>query len=172
MRSVVPDGSGHLLGPLKKVSTTASNYSANPCCTFGNDHGDYTGIDATQGAVLPVWSDKHGRRSTARRSSTPCSRRTSCRRRSVRRLAGAGGDGDGVLEPGESFRLAKALRNDGAAAATAVTATLSRAGRLGHHAHPADLGVSRRRHRSDAVQLDAVRGLARRRVAVRLVRSR
>jgi hypothetical protein len=59
-RSVTPTASGHLLGALHRVSTAASDYSASACCTFGNDYGDYTGIDATQGVALPVWSDKRG----------------------------------------------------------------------------------------------------------------
>ncbi len=57
-REVVPSGGGHILGALQNVSTAPSDYSANPCCTFGNDYGDYTGIDATQDTVFAVWSDR------------------------------------------------------------------------------------------------------------------
>jgi hypothetical protein len=60
VRSATPDASGLVLGALHKVSTAPSDYSVFPCCTFGNDYGDYTGIDATQGVALPVWSDKRG----------------------------------------------------------------------------------------------------------------
>jgi hypothetical protein len=56
-RSVTPSGTGHALGPLTRVSGAASDHSAEPCCSFGNDYGDYTGIDATQGIAFPVWSD-------------------------------------------------------------------------------------------------------------------
>jgi hypothetical protein len=56
-RSVTPSGASHTLGPLTKVSSGASDYSGDPCCNFGNDYGDYTGIDATSGAAFPVWSD-------------------------------------------------------------------------------------------------------------------
>jgi hypothetical protein len=59
-RTVTPGAGGHLLGALHRVSTAASDYSASPCCAFGNDYGDYTGIDATQGVALPVWADKRG----------------------------------------------------------------------------------------------------------------
>ena len=48
-RSVTASGSTLTVGPLNKVSTAASNYSAAPCCTFGNDYGDYTGFDAAGG---------------------------------------------------------------------------------------------------------------------------
>ena len=58
VRTVTPAVSGHTLGALNKVSSQPSNYSNNTCCTFGNDYGDYTGIDATQGVAIPVWSDK------------------------------------------------------------------------------------------------------------------
>jgi hypothetical protein len=57
-RSVTPSGGGHALGALTRVSSAASDYSANPCCQFGNDYGDYTGIDAAFGIAIPVWSGK------------------------------------------------------------------------------------------------------------------
>jgi hypothetical protein len=58
VRTVTPAVSGHTLGALNKVSSLPSDYSNNPCCGFGNDYGDYTGIDATEGVAIPVWSDK------------------------------------------------------------------------------------------------------------------
>ncbi len=123
VRSVVPDGSAHLLGPLRKVSTAASNYSATPCCDFDADYGDYTGIDATQGSVLPVWSNKQVGFDGEAFIDTLLAPHLVPGADAVD--DSAGGDGDGVLEPGESFRVSKALRNDGAGAATAVTSTLS-----------------------------------------------
>jgi hypothetical protein len=57
-RQVTPSGGGHTLGALTKVSAAESDYSANPCCGFGNDYGDYTGMDAAGGIAYPVWSDK------------------------------------------------------------------------------------------------------------------
>jgi phosphodiesterase/alkaline phosphatase D-like protein len=56
-RSVTASGSTLTAGPLNKVSTGASNYSATPCCQFDNDYGDYTGLDAAGGVAYPVWSD-------------------------------------------------------------------------------------------------------------------
>jgi len=56
-RSVTPSGGSHTLGTLTKVSSAQSNYSTNPCCSFGNDYGDYTGIAATGGIAYPVWTD-------------------------------------------------------------------------------------------------------------------
>ncbi len=52
-----PTATSHSLGTLKKVSQAQSDYSANQCCKFGNDYGDYTGIAAAQGIASPVWSD-------------------------------------------------------------------------------------------------------------------
>ena len=46
------------VGALTKVSALASDYSDAPCCGFGNDYGDYNGIDAVGGGVFVVWSDK------------------------------------------------------------------------------------------------------------------
>ncbi|MEO6496493.1 MAG: Ig-like domain-containing protein, partial [Solirubrobacteraceae bacterium] len=61
LRSVTPaGGASHTLGTLTRVSSASSDYSTSTCCTFGNDYGDYTGLDATQGSPLPVWSDKRG----------------------------------------------------------------------------------------------------------------
>jgi hypothetical protein len=60
-RSVTPDtptGTSMTLGTLTRVSSLPSDYSGAPCCNFGNDYGDYTGIDATGGIAYPVWSDK------------------------------------------------------------------------------------------------------------------
>ncbi len=56
-RSVTPSGGSHSLGPLTKVSSAQSDYSANQCCQFGNDYGDYTGLAATGGLAYPVWND-------------------------------------------------------------------------------------------------------------------
>jgi hypothetical protein len=55
VRSVGTDGS---LGQLTTVSSQRSDYSTAPCCVFGNDYGDYTGIDAAQGVIWPVWTQK------------------------------------------------------------------------------------------------------------------
>jgi hypothetical protein len=55
VRSVGADGS---LGELTTVSSARSDYSTATCCLFGNDYGDYTGIDAAQGVIWPVWTQK------------------------------------------------------------------------------------------------------------------
>jgi subtilisin-like proprotein convertase family protein len=121
VRTVTPNGPSHTLGALTKVSGQPSNYSNNPCCQFGNDYGDYTGIDATQGVAYPVWSDK--RDAADGEAFTVIG-------------VGAGlvtdpatvvddADADGVLEPGEQFRLTQPLRNAGNAKAENVKATLT-----------------------------------------------
>ena len=125
VRGVAPAGNGHVLGPLRKVSTQPSNYSAATCCTFGNDYGDYTGIDATQGAAIPVWTDKRAGSDGEAYIDNVFSPLLTPSVLTFDDSAAAGGDGDGVLEPGESFRLTEALRNAGSAAATAVSATLT-----------------------------------------------
>jgi Divergent InlB B-repeat domain len=58
-RSVTPNGARHEIGDLFRVSSQPSNHSTTtPCCQFQNEYGDYTGIDATQGMVYVVWSDR------------------------------------------------------------------------------------------------------------------
>jgi subtilisin-like proprotein convertase family protein len=127
VRTVTPDGpSGHALGALTKVSTAPSDYSANPCCAFGNDYGDYTGIDATSGIGLPVWSDRRAPPSDGEAFAAVASApQLLAGTNAVDDSAAAGGDGDGALEPGESFRLTEPVRNVGLAAATGVSGTLT-----------------------------------------------
>ena len=122
VRSVTPSGAGHALGALHKVSSAPSDYSNAPCCAFGNDYGDYAGIDATEGIALPVWSDfKPGsdgeaftyvKAEPSLKAAAPV-------------VDDTPGDGDGTLEPGEHFTLTQPLRNDGSAPATGTTAALS-----------------------------------------------
>ena len=125
VRSVTPSAGGHLLGVLHRVSSAPSNYSAFPCCTFGNDYGDYTGIGAAQGVVLPVWSDKRPGVAGEAFVETVLSSFLTADAQEFDDSAAAGGDGDGVLERTESFRLTKRLRNSGTAAATGATSTLT-----------------------------------------------
>lgn len=122
VRTVTPSAGGHTLGGLTKVSGQPSDYSGSPCCGFGNDYGDYTGIDATGGLALPVWSDKRagsdGEAFTFGDAVLPVAAAT----------AVGGGDADGVLEPGEYFTLPQNIRNAGTAtlaASTAAVASLS-----------------------------------------------
>jgi hypothetical protein len=122
-RSVTPSGGGHTLGPLRRVSAAASDYSTSECCEFGDDYGDYTGIDATDGVVLPTWSDKRGGLD-GEAYAAPMLARFAAAAHTFHDAPAAGGDGDGQLEPGESFRLIAPLRNNDTAPATAVTATL------------------------------------------------
>ena len=59
-RAVVP-GAGSTrvsYGPLTAVSSDATNYSDEDCCGFGNDYGDYTGLDAAGGNVFAVWTHR------------------------------------------------------------------------------------------------------------------
>jgi|GEM_PF-1843379 len=124
VRSVTPSGGSHTLGTLRKVSTAASDYSANPCCGFGNDYGDYTGIDATDAIALPTWSDRRAPPSDGEAFIDVVPAPLALNGQTFDDSAAAGGDGDGVLERGESFRLTAGLRNTGLATATGVSATL------------------------------------------------
>ena len=59
VRSVTPNAQGGLdMGELTRLSAQASDYSTNPCCAFGNDYGDYTGLAAAQGVLFPVWTSR------------------------------------------------------------------------------------------------------------------
>jgi hypothetical protein len=44
------------LGTLTRMSATASNYSTEPCCSFGNDYGDYTGLSVVGGFPYAIWT--------------------------------------------------------------------------------------------------------------------
>ncbi|HEV7805172.1 MAG TPA: hypothetical protein VGO80_05095 [Solirubrobacteraceae bacterium] len=124
VRAVAPTADGHALGPLRRASTAASNYSTEQCCGFGNDYGDYTGIDATQGFALPVWSDRRSGNGEARVDTVQTALLVAGTR-SLDDSPAAGGDGDGVVERGESFRVNQELRNVGPVAATSVTAAVT-----------------------------------------------
>ena len=124
VREVTPAGSGHTLGTLTQVSTEASDYSTSPCCGFGNDYGDYTGIDATSGVAIPIWSDKRPSGSDGE-AFTYIGQNPSLRAAAPAIDDAAGGDGDGYPEPGESFQLTQPLTNAGTAAATKVSGKLS-----------------------------------------------
>ncbi|MDX6682481.1 MAG: hypothetical protein QOG94_2520 [Solirubrobacteraceae bacterium] len=125
VRAVTPTADGHALGPLHRVSTAPTNYSAFQCCRFGNDYGDYTGIDAAQGVALPVWSDRRPLADGEAYVAPVTTAIVVAAARTIDDSPAAGGNGDGVLEPGESFRLDQSLRNVGSIAATGVSATLS-----------------------------------------------
>ncbi|MEA2187712.1 MAG: hypothetical protein QOK16_2723 [Solirubrobacteraceae bacterium] len=125
VRSVTPGPGGHLLGALRRVSSAPSNYSAFACCGFGNDYGDYVSIDATQGVALPVWSDKRAGIAGEAFVDTVLSPFLVPDAQMLDDSRAVGGDGDGVLERTEAFRLTKLLRNSGTAAATGVTSTLT-----------------------------------------------
>jgi hypothetical protein len=58
IRAVTPPASGTrpTFDTLIQTSATASNYSTSPCCRFGNDYGDYTGLSAVAGFPYAVWT--------------------------------------------------------------------------------------------------------------------
>ena len=128
-RSVAPDGSGgHDLGPLERLSTASSSYATNPCCTFGNDFGDYEALAAARCVPLPAWSDNSSGTPRDGEAFTFDSLRGPVCFQDVPALTeGPGADGDGRLEPGEAVTVAVPLRNAGTGASTAVTGALTQA---------------------------------------------
>jgi hypothetical protein len=40
-----------------RLTTQSSDASHEKCCKFGNDYGDYVGLNATSGIVVPAWTD-------------------------------------------------------------------------------------------------------------------
>jgi hypothetical protein len=59
LRSVIPGaGTQVTYGALTPVSDDATDYSDQDCCQFGNDYGDYTGLDAASGHVFAVWTHR------------------------------------------------------------------------------------------------------------------
>ena len=125
VRTVTPGSGGHTLGALTRVSSAPSDFSGNLCCAFGNDYGDYTGLDATGGLAYPVWTDK--RAGLDGEAFTRVANGVSLVAAALAfdDSTAAGGDADGVLEPGESFRLTQRVTNNGTADATSVRATLT-----------------------------------------------
>jgi len=55
-------GTKPTVSPIQTVSSARSDYSTGTtaCCVFGNDYGDYTGLDAAAGRVVPVWTSRSG----------------------------------------------------------------------------------------------------------------
>jgi hypothetical protein len=115
------------VGPLLKVSTAASDYSTNPCCGFGNDYGDYNGIDAAGGTAFVVWSDKStvdGEAFFDRiQPASPAEPAIAFGAWTFTDTAPA--DGDGVLEAGEDVMLSAPLGNSGSATATSTQGVLT-----------------------------------------------
>ena len=129
LREVHPDPDapgGQSLGQLTRVSTRASDYSTGTtaCCVFGNDYGDYTGLDAAEGFPYPVWT----RRDNATDDGDvylfvpPASLDLVLQSAAV--TEGPGADGDGQIEPGEPIVIFVTVSNPSAVGATNVTGTL------------------------------------------------
>ena len=123
--------STEVLGPLVKVSRTESDYSNEPCCEFGNDYGDYTGIDAALGAAYMVWSEK-----TLNEDGEAFFEKLLDDQFDVTGVAlvdfgewtageGSPSDADGLFEPGEVVNVNVAVTNRGPATAPQVQGILS-----------------------------------------------
>jgi hypothetical protein len=116
------------VGERQKVSTIRSDYSAGTtgCCIFGNDYGDYTGLDAAQGLVVPVWTSRANAADDGDALiAVPDGARLQLVDDGSSIVEGAGADGDGVPEPGEGVTIGERVRNPSTVGATGVTGTLS-----------------------------------------------
>jgi hypothetical protein len=119
--------SAEQVGPLLKVSTTASDYSGNPCCGFGNDYGDYNGIDAAGGIAFVVWSDKSTADGEAflDKVQPASTAEPTIAFGAWTFTEAAPADGDGVLEAGEDVTVSAPLGNSGSATATSTQGVLT-----------------------------------------------
>jgi hypothetical protein len=116
------------VGERRKVSAIRSDYTtgSTACCIFGNDYGDYTGIDAAQGIVVPVWTSRASAADDGDALiSVPEGARLQLVDDASSIVEGAGADGDGVPEPGEGVTIGERLRNPSTVGATQVQGTLS-----------------------------------------------
>ncbi len=112
------------------VSTTRSDFSDQTCCFFGNDYGDYTGLDAAQGVVVPTWiSSPAGGGGddgdALLRYPTDMPLQVVHDAASATEDVPAGADGDGVVEPGEPVIITERVRNTSAQDAKQVAGVLS-----------------------------------------------
>lgn len=126
-RTVTPGaGTPVTFGTLTQVSSDSSTFADRPCCAFGNDYGDYTGLDAAQGVVAAVWTHRHLVTDDANvEVDLPASPGPHLTADPSSLAEGAGSDGDGKLEPGEPFTLTVPLRNNGPGTLNNVSATVS-----------------------------------------------
>jgi hypothetical protein len=129
-RSVTPqEGApgGHALGQLTRSSVQDSDYSAGTtgCCVFGNDYGDYTGLDAAEGFVFPVWTRRAGVGDDGDAYTVVPLNNPQLELDEARAGEGAGADQDGFVEPGEPVRLFVRVRNPSDVTVTNVAGTLA-----------------------------------------------
>ena len=128
-RSVTPqDGApgGHVLGQLTRSSVQDSDYSAGTtgCCVFGNDYGDYTGLDTAEGFVFPVWTRRAGAGDDGDAYTVVPFNNPQLELDEARAGEAAGADQDGFIEPGEPIRLFVRVRNPSDVTVTNVAGLL------------------------------------------------
>jgi PKD domain-containing protein len=120
--------SSEQIGALTKVSTAASDYSDSDCCNFGNDYGDYNGIDAAGGFAFVVWSDKSDADGDVFfdkvQPASPSVAQPAITFGPWSLTEAAPADGDGVFEAGEDVTLSAPLGNTGSATATSTQGIL------------------------------------------------
>jgi len=135
-REVIPNGNpkdpgGHGLGVLMRSSTKPSDYSTGTtaCCVFGNDYGDYTGLDSAEGFVFPVWTRRAGAGDDGDAYTVvPGAPNPQLLLDNAKVGEAAGADGDGRVEPGEPIRMFVTVRNPSEVGVTAVRGTLASLG--------------------------------------------
>ncbi len=125
--SLAPDGGTLRVGPADRVSTAPSSYATSPCCTFGNDFGDYESLAVTQSQAIPAWSDNSSGTRDGEAFAWTGPLATVGFDNAGNSAVEAAGDGDGVIEPGETVRISETARNTGTERATGITGALSTA---------------------------------------------
>ena len=117
---------GHVLGALTRSSEQESDYSTGTtgCCVFGNDYGDYTGLDAGEGLVFPVWTRRAGQGDDGDAYTVVPANNPQLELDEARAGEAAGADQDGFVEPGEPIRLFVRVRNPSDVTVTNVAGTL------------------------------------------------
>jgi hypothetical protein len=109
------------------VSGARSDYSTGTtaCCIFGNDYGDYTGLAAAAGEVVPIWTQ----RDNGADNGDPI---IATGKGPHLQLEDAGttvaedpaaSDGDGQVEPGDTAAVRVTLKNPSTVPATGISAS-------------------------------------------------
>lgn len=130
-REVTPDAAapgGHRLGQLTRASSKASDYSTGTtaCCVFGNDYGDYTGLDAAEGFAYPVWTRRDNMNDDGDVFTfVPEGPNLQLVHKAIFVTEDSGANGNGQIEPGEPILLFEQVTNPSTVGATNVRGTIN-----------------------------------------------
>lgn len=122
-----PDGRLRV-GPANRVSVAPSDFAGEECCLFGNDFGDYAGLAVADRVVAPAWID-NGTGGDADLWAAAGPLATVGFDLVSVAVAEGSGDGDGIVQLGETITLRVVVRNTGTRTAAGFT-TPGPAGKL------------------------------------------